>query len=160
MIFDDVFVETNPAYCALVLHSFIQGFQRESSGGLEFPLAYLALPITMSSNYDSAFINTRVDTGFFTWVDRNPGIIVELSEVVSSTKEITKNAIKFGAAKRIIGVNSNGQLITDSDNLLAPKKAPKSSDLAKVTTKSYRFGQWLGQVDSTKTIYNHLGLKI
>ncbi|ENY6494657.1 three component ABC system middle component [Vibrio parahaemolyticus] len=160
MIYDDVFVETNPAYCALILHGYIQGFQSESSQGVEFPLAFLALPISMSSNYDSSFKNTRVDTGFFTWVDRNPNIIIELVDLISDTKKITKSAIKFGAAKRIIGINSLGRLISDGENIIPPKKVATSSELGRIITKSYRFGQWLGQVNSTSTIYNHLGLEI
>ncbi len=156
----DIFAETNPAFCSIVLFNFCKGYKSEASDGVDFPLILLPLPIVLSGDLESSFVNTRVDTGFFSWIDRNPTILLSLADRIQDTLTITRNAVEFGVSKSILRVADTGKIKSD-DNGLSKKKFPlSSSKMGRAYINSLRFGQWLGQINSATTIYNHLGLEI
>lgn len=156
----DIFAETNPAFCSIVLFNFCKGYNSEASEGVGFPLILLPLPIVLSGNLESSFVNTRVDTGFFSWIDRNPTILLNLPERIQDTLAITRNALEFGVSKSILRVADTGKIQSDAKGLAKKKFPSSSSKVGRAYTNAYRFGQWLGQIHSVTTIYNHLGLEI
>lgn len=156
----DVFAETNPAFCSLVLFKFCEGYSSEAAEGVDFPLILLPLPIVLSGNLEESFKHTRMDTGFFAWIDRNPGILIDLSERIQGTIEVTRKALEFGISRSVLQIDNTGRIKPDT-NGLAQKKLPAStSKVGRAYVNSLRFGQWLGQINSASTIYNHLGLEI
>lgn len=153
----DIFAETNPAFCAVTLFKFCDGYEKESGNAVDYPLIFLALPIILSSELNNNFQNTQVNTGLYRWVERTPELLIGLSELVQETVDYTKSAIQFGVAKKVLGVNGQGQFFAITEGI-----SIKPSELTPYTkmafNNSFRFGQWLGQVDSTVTIFNFLGL--
>lgn len=156
----DIFAETNPAFCSIVLFNFCKGYNSEASDGLGFPLILLPLPIVLSGDLESSFANTRVDTGFFSWIDRNPSILLNLPDRIQDTLTITRNAVEFGISKSILRVADTGKIQPEEKGLSKKKFPQSSSKVGRAYTNAYRFGQWLGQINSVTTIYNHLGLEI
>jgi hypothetical protein len=152
----DVFAETNPAFCALILFKFCQGYYNETKEGVPFPLVLLPLPIILSNDLSKSFEHTIATTGFFRWIEKNPEILIDLSKRINDSSEFIKPAIEFGLYKKIIQVDNSG-FLTPIKSSINNRKKPELDYLFKYAE---RLGNWIGQVNSTKTIYNHLGIHI
>lgn len=152
----DIFAETNPGFCSLILFHYCKGYFNETRIGVPFPLLLLPLPMLLSNDLTTIFSSTNIKTGFFRWVENNPEVLIDLNQKVNGATEFLKPAIEFGVFKNIFQVNSSGLFIP------IDKSIKKTSDieLDKLFKYADRLGAWMGQVNSTKTVYNHLGLKL
>lgn len=153
----DVFAATNPAFLSLVLFSFIEGYNDEASEGLPFPLAVLPIPIIVSGDLDNTFNGTNIKTGFYAWIKQNPVVVVNLNERINDSIEYIQPAISFGIAKKIIRFDERGGLWAITQNT---GNLHSSTILGRFFKNSKRLGNWIGQIKSTKTIFNHLGLQV
>ncbi len=153
----DIFADTNPAYCSIVLYQFCSGYLVEAKEDVEYPLLILPIPLVLSGELERTFESTRVDTGFFTWIDRNPQILVSFADRVQGCVFLTKAAVEFAIAYSLFEVSSIGK-IHPNVNVLRKKVPPPTTKTGRVFRNAYRLGQWLGQVRSTPTVFNHLGL--
>ncbi|WP_207428965.1 three component ABC system middle component [Pedobacter sp. SYSU D00535] len=153
----DVFAATNPAFLSLVLLSFIEGYNEEAGAGLPFPLAILPIPIVLSGDLDPTFDGTNIRTGFYSWVKQNPGIVVNLNNRINDSIEYIQPAISYGVARKIIKIDDKGSLWGLSQNTA---NIYGSSKLGPFFKKSKRLGNWIGQIKSTKTVFNLLGLEV
>lgn len=152
----DIFAETNPAFCSLIIHHFCRGYYFETKCGVPFPLLILPLPIILSKELEKSFLGTNAKTGFFKWIENNPEIILELTERINGSREFLKPAIEFGIFKKIFQINDSGLLVVIEANL----NKNKNVELETLFKHSEKFGKWIGQVNSTKTIFNHLGIQL
>lgn len=153
----DIFANTNPAFCSLILHSFCQGYYTVKGKGVTFPLLLLPIPIILSNDLAPSFDGTNVKTGFLSWVKKNPFLTIGLSDRIESAYNIIKPGIAFACSKSILEVNSKGEFFPKDDAL---KNYVNVVELSKLYKNAYRLGQWLGEINSTKTIYNHLGISL
>ena len=160
MVATDILADTNPAYCSVIIFQFCQGYMQESSEHVDFPLVLLPIPLVLSGELEKSFKNTRIDTGFFTWVDRNPDILIGLAERVQGTLVLTKRAVEFGVAHLIFEITVLGKICPTEKGLRKKINPSPSSKVGRVCKNALRMGQWFGQIRSTSTIYNHLGLEI
>lgn len=152
----DIFAETNPAFCSIVLLKYCEGYFKEAKEGIPFPLLLLPLPIILSDDLAKTFEGTNSRTGFFHWVENNPELLLNLSERIDESSEFIKPAIEFGFYKRIFILDEKGFIHPQSESI---KKITKSN-LDIFYKHAERMGQWVGQIKSVKTIYNCLGIQI
>jgi hypothetical protein len=152
----DIFAETNPAFCSLIIFHFCKGYFNETKSGVPFPLIILPLPVVLSNDLSHSFLGTNVKTGFFKWIENNPAILLDLTARINESAEFLKPAIEFGVFKELFDIDNFGFVVPRENNIKKNKK-PELDNLFK---SSERMGKWIGQVDSTKTIYNHLGLQL
>lgn len=152
----DIFAETNPAFCSLIIFNFCKGYFKETKFGVPFPLLILPLPIILSNDLAKSFDGTNVKTGFFRWTENNPEILLDLTTRINESNEFLKPAIEFGVFKKIFKIDSSGLLIPAENGVNNRKK----TELDKLFKTADRLGNWIGQVNSAKTIYNHLGLQL
>ena len=155
-ISSDIFAETNPAFCSLVIFSFCLGFKQETGNGVPFPLSLLPLPLVLSTDIAHTFKNTNVNTGFFRWTEKNPQIRLNLISGIENSHFYFKPAIQFGLFKQILEIDSRGWINPLKENATLPK----NTTLKTFNTNAIRLGQWVGQVNSVATVYNHLGIQV
>lgn len=153
----DVFANTNAAFCSLVLHSFCDGYFSMNGNAVPFPLLLLPIPIILSNDLATSFDGTNVKTGFLSWVKKSPYVTIGLSERIESSYEITRPAIAYATARRVLKIDSNGEFVPNYD---AIGKYANVKELENFYKNSRRLGQWMGEIRSTKTIYNHLGITL
>lgn len=153
----DVFAATNPAFLSLILLSFIEGYNEEAQEGLPFALAILPIPMILSGDLDNTFNGTNIRTGFYAWVKQNPVVVVNLSDRINDSVEYIQPAISYGIAKKIIKFDEKGKLWGIPQNT---GNFQGSATLGRFFKNSKRLGNWVGQIKSTKTIFNHLGLEV
>ena len=150
----DIFAATNPAFCSLVILGFCKGYFEESNEAVPFPLLIFPIPFLLSGDLSHTFSHTSMQTGFFRWVENNPEIRINLSQRIEESCEYTNPAIRYGF--------NRGVLTLTDDGLITPnvKKGFGNTTVDLYFKKSERLGRWFGQIKSTKTIYNHLGIQV
>ena len=152
----DAFSETNPAFCSLIIFNFCRGFTSETKEGVPFPIVFLVLPVVLSNDLSKSFEGTNVKTGFFKWINSNPEILLGLTTRINESTEFFKPAIKYGLHKKILHINDSGYLVPIIENI----KTSKKTQLDYLFKYAERLGNWMGQINSTKTIYNYLGIQV
>ena len=153
----DIFAATNPAFLSLMLLAYIEGYVEEAGSGLPFSLAIFPIPVVLSGDLNSTFDGTNIKTGFYSWVKQNPQISLNLNARINDSIDYIKPAISYGVAKKIIGFDDAGNLVGISQNA---GNFYGSVPLGRYFKNSKRLGNWISQIKSTKTIFNHLGLEI
>jgi hypothetical protein len=156
MVSIDIFAETNPAFCSIVLFNFLSGYKRETNDGAPFPLLIFPLPILLSGDTSKTFEGTNRMTGFYRWLENNNEIILNLPERIEESFEYLKPAIEFGFSKELFSLSDNG-LIGPIEQNIKNKYSHAIIDQLKYAA---RMGSWFGQINSIKTIYNCLGVAI
>lgn len=156
MISIDIFAETNPAFCSIILFNFLSGYKRETNVGAPFPLLIFPLPILLSGDIRKTFEGTNRITGFYRWLENNNEIILNLSERIEDSFEYLKPAIEFGFSKKLFSLSENGLIGPIEQNI----KINYSPVIVVQLKYAARMGSWFGQINSVKTIYNCLGVAI
>jgi hypothetical protein len=154
----DVYAITNPALCAAVLCSFVNGYIQVQSDGCLLPLCYVPIPLVLSSQRLDTFSGTNSRTGFLEWSVRNPDISLGMADAVQATTEFSKNAMLYGIRYGFLDVTRVGRVISNSEfehiQLRAEGRVKESLAAAR------KLGVWLGNLPSTATVFHTLGFTI
>ncbi|NVN09759.1 three component ABC system middle component [Nguyenibacter vanlangensis] len=158
MIAYDLYAETNPAFGAYLLVSFVRGFAGANAKGPELPVAYLALPLAISGDLESAFDHTNRKTGLQEWLERSPQIQINLAERLNNSMDFVSGAVRFGCFSHTVQLTKGARLTVGTRMLKKDLTFGLSSELAQVVRYADRLGYWCATAGSTKTIYDMLGL--
>jgi hypothetical protein len=153
----DAFAVSNPAFCAIVLANFCNGFER--SGQLaEFPLIFLPLPIVLSATNRESFKGTNASTGFYAWTDRNPELLAGLPGEVKAVRSIARDALLLGFTANLLKLDQDGRV-----GSFLKLSTTKTKELGKENEKALKFaerlGVWMGEVGSAHAVFYGLGIK-
>lgn len=160
MIAHDLYAETNPAFGAYLLISFVRGFVEVAPSGPELPVAYLALPLAVSGDLAPTFDHTNRKTGLREWLERSPQIEVGLAERLNSSIDFVAGAVRLGCFSHAVNLTDGARLMVGTRALKKELASGLSSDLAKSVRYADRLGYWFAAAGSTKTIYDMMGLTL
>lgn len=154
----DIFAETNPAFCGVVLSQFCSAYQVTRLG---LPpaavLVYLVVPLAISEDLASTFDGCNKETGFTLWMSRNPKVSVDLAKKVNSTLEITTAAIRFGCIAGIFKLTSDGDIESTQKKL----PAAVTTGVAGAALKRARLlGTWMAGMGSPRAVLEALGVSV
>jgi hypothetical protein len=156
----DVYAETNPAFCAVVLVEFTRAYQAIRPEGPETPVAYLAVPLALSDDLASAFDGTNKKTGLLEWLERRPEVQVGLAERLNASLSVVTEAIRFGCYSRLIGVGPEARLVLGANNL-KPNVLNKLGEAPrKAAVRAGRLGSWFASAGSTRSVFDAVGLTL
>lgn len=155
----DVFAETNPAFCCVVLAQFCLAYQEAQPA--ERPptaaLLYLVLPIAISQDLAPTFEGCNKDTGLAVWLSRNPKVVAELAKKVNLTLEITTAAVRFGCFTEKLRLTSDG----DVESVLRKLPVSVTGGVARAALKRARlFGAWAAGMGSPRAVLEALGVSV
>jgi hypothetical protein len=156
----DIFAETNPAFCACLLATFVQAYRTRSGADPDILLCYTALPLALSGDLALTFGGTDRRTGLLEWLRRNPVIQIRLAARVNGSLDIVTEAIRFACFSNVLALNTEGRIVPGVSPM--PKNLLKQmSPETQVTFKSIdRLGYWLAMVGSTRTAFDMMGLEL
>lgn len=160
MIAHDLYAETNPAFGAYLLVSFVRGFVEVNPSGPELPVAYAALPLAISGDLCATFDRTNRKTGLHEWLERSPQVEMNLAERLNSSVDFVAGAVRFGCFSHVVTMTDNARLIIGTRTLKKELASGLSSDLARSVRYADRLGYWFATAGSTKTIYDMMGLTL
>lgn len=154
----DVYAATNPAFGALVLHSFAKGHAEHlEARSPEFPRFFLVLPLLLSAKGLNSFDGTNAQTGFFGWLDRRPEIAVSLAANVRAGIPYTRAALRFAVRHRLIQADGYQFAALDRPPWRNPLWAAVD-ERGQIIRCARRFGTWLSHVPDTVTVFHSLGI--
>ncbi|WP_414577239.1 three component ABC system middle component [Anabaena sp. CCY 9402-a] len=52
----------NPAFCSIILHNAIKGYQNEKKQGMPYPLLFLLLPLVLHNSTRNALLLSRKES--------------------------------------------------------------------------------------------------
>lgn len=160
MFAHDLYAETNPAFGAYLLVSFIRGFIEINSDGPELPVAFLTLPLAISGDLHPSFDRTNRKTGLQEWLERSPQIQVNLAERLNSSMNFVAGAVQLGCFSHTVKLSEGARLIVGQRGLKRDLTSGLSKDLAQSVRYADRLGHWSAAAGSTKTIYDMMGLTL
>ncbi|WP_147405473.1 three component ABC system middle component [Cereibacter sphaeroides] len=154
----DLFAETNPAFGAYGLLGFCRKFMAAAGKRPAFALSYIALPIALSDDLSASFEETTALTGLLSWLNRYPGVYVDLGARLDASKDIVSAALRFGV--------SAGALLLEPDGTLGPgprkpARAPADNlphNAKRALKRADRLGTWMGNTGSAATIFSAFGV--
>jgi len=156
----DVFSETNPAYVACLIATFIKSFCRSKKDGIEIHLLYIAVPILLSGDFSDTFKKTNKNTGLFEWLERSPLVKIGLSERLNLSMSIVTEAIRLGCFTNIIKIETNGIICLGPKTLGNIGNNLRNTALEDILKISERFGNWFAHAGSSRAILNMLELSL
>lgn len=154
---EDIFSATNPAFCALIIHYFLEGFGETNKNGTDYPILFLPIPILLSGDIMSTLKQSNKTTGFLNWITSHPTVKLGFSERVENTAQITKNAILFASANGLLSASESGHFFSLGK---VKEQEMKKLNLNSYTVIAERFGYWVGKLNSTKTLFYSLGITL
>ena len=154
----DVFAMTNPALGSAVVWAFLRGAE-EAGGTLELPLLFLPIPMALSDEVSRTIARGNRLTGFFGWLDRNPGVTAGLGERVRRTVPYTRSALLYGAQAGLLAAGPDGRF-RPTASLREQRLARAGPAVRGVFPLARRLGQWVGEVGSTSNVLYALGLTV
>lgn len=154
----DTYAATNPAFCAIILRAFIEGFSKSNSNGLPFPLILLPIPAVLNSDVAQMFGKTNASTGLISWIDRNPEVTVGFGHRVRDTAQYSRAGLLFGARYGVFEINKAGRVFVRPDGLLKKTESIKTPYIANAIRLANRFGTWIGTAGTPETILLALGV--
>ncbi|MDK2982078.1 MAG: hypothetical protein PWQ55_2425 [Chloroflexota bacterium] len=156
---DEIAYIFNPPFCCTVLTSSIVGFKHICHIGMPYPTIYLILPLILHKETRKKLPrNSR--TNLAAWVETNPDAKFFLLRNILSLKQITNEALLFGANKNWIFFKS-GNILTDISNPKISSIAGRWNDgeVRDCILKARLVGTWLAKAGSTETIMGLLGVR-
>lgn len=157
----DIYAETNPAFCAYILSSFVAAYQSAARQSAPIASAYLSLPISLSNNLSNSFVGTNRKTGLNTWVERNPHATLGLADRVNTTLKITGEAITFACFGRILAMDANASLTLGKNHFRKSQTADFTDEsIRQAARNSEVLGYWFANAGSMRTVLDILGVSI
>ncbi|MEX6679180.1 DUF6521 family protein [Pseudomonas sp. W2Oct36] len=156
----DIFAETNPAYCAALLATFVGAYRSRSGTDPDISLCYAALPLALSGDLSSTFDRTDRRTGLLEWLRRNPVIQIRLAGRVNGSLDIVTEAIRFACFCHLLAINSEGRLVPGGSSVPKHLTMQLSKSTQQVFKNIDRLGCWLALAGSTRTVFDMMGLEL
>lgn len=155
----DALAHSNPATAALVIYSFVRGFQDHNEAGPHFALAFIPVPIALSHPLAASFDGTNLRTGLLLWLERNPWIRLELAGHVRDARRISRAGLLFGLQRGVLTVDELGHLAAHATGLYRAPRDPTGADTGnRPHAVAARFGGWCSQLPSPSAVFAALEL--
>lgn len=156
----DIFAETNPAYCASLLATFVRAYRTRSGLEPDFTLCYVALPLALSGDLAPTFGRTNRKTGLLEWLHRSPVIQIRLAARVNGSLDIVTEAIRFGCFSNLLAINTEGRVAPGTSPVPKHLKAQLTQETQEIFDNIDRLGHWFALAGSTRTVFNMMGLEL
>lgn len=147
----------NPAFCALVLHNAVAGFEEKAGRGMDYGLAFLVLPLVLHRITREA-LPTRTTTKLHAWTQSHEQLRVGLVQRISTMVPTTKEGILFAMQHQALELNADGLLITPSQ--LSRFEPPGPSDTPECLERATFLGKWFGVSGSANAILTAWGVQL
>lgn len=153
----------NPAYCAGVLSTFAVSYGEAQPGsagaGVPFPLLFLCLPLTLHRGTRTAIVQHNNDFGLHRLLKDHPDILFELPERVEGLTATTREALLFGTAHEMLGIDASAGHINGNRRIANRLSVNLLGEDGMLPMRAaVRLGSWLSRI-SPAEVFLHLGLR-
>lgn len=151
----------NPAFVALVLARAAKGAAEVSGArGLEFPLAFVAVPLVLHPASREALPHNTTSTSLVTWAQGGGSqVLLDLPARASAMVEPTRAGIDFGLRHQALEIQ--GDVIVPMGNVANRnlRGAVTTDDANDCLAKAVKVGRFFGKAGPAAFVYSTLGLR-
>jgi hypothetical protein len=147
---------SNPALTSTLIWQFARSYSEKLEIGPPVALCFVILPIVMSRRTRETFTGTNISTGFLTWLARHPELTLNLAKRVMATRDLTREALRFGIAYGLFTVKSDGTVLVNNDAVSLSKKMSGADERVRMVRIASHLGRWLSTLP-VATIFYSLG---
>ncbi|ELI5735503.1 hypothetical protein RRK63_004246 [Vibrio fluvialis] len=148
----------NPAFCALIYASIVEGYNSKSKSKIPIYLPYVLMPIVLHKESRRSIPRTT-RSKFHIWLQNEPQIVVGLTERV--------NSLENYVSKGSMLLKSNGFISLDDEfrvllvNSIKLRKLIRNAEyISEYTDSAKRLGTICGNFNSESTILALLGVNL
>ncbi|GEM86030.1 three component ABC system middle component [Meiothermus granaticius] len=157
----DVFADTNPALCSLILYAFSSAYLERDGRGPEHPLMFLPVPLTLSQQYAQTFDGTNSSTGLYAWIARKPELLISLAETVRAVAPFSREALCFGLYHGMLTLSDEARILPSTNFKLTPARRGRlDPQVRAVLSLASRLGTWAAESGGTRQVYYALGMTV
>lgn len=150
----------NPAFCGLLLRATVLEYTKTSAAsGMDFPLAFLVLPIVLHKPTREAMPRTAA-TKFHAWLQQHQALRIGFSTRVQQLAPITREALQFTMQRSALALDSAGLLVAPTYNFRRADARLVSPIMTECRKKATFLGKWLGKAGSASQILSAWGITV
>jgi hypothetical protein len=149
----------NPAFCGVVLHTFIKEYQSRLKQDMPYPLVFLILPIVLNRKLRESLPRTA-RTRFHVWLQAEPFIKIGLAERVKVLVPITRESLAFLLQRQIVGISARGEITKERSLRGIVTVSSESEDFPAVLEKARVWGAMVARAGDAESIFMTLGLTV
>lgn len=149
----------NPGFCSVVLHEAARGYCAVRTGGMDYPLAFLVLPLVLHRPTRSAFPrDTR--TSMAVWLDGNPDVRVGFVDRARAMAPIVREALIFAANHGLLRIES-AHLVPDRalHRKTTFKREHATDEVSACLVRGEFVGKWMASAGKAATIFALWGVR-
>lgn len=160
----DVYAHTNPAFGALVLYNFTNGFMtcalqdQDEERKPSFPHFFLALPILYSRKGRNSFEGTNQATGFLNWLERCPEIRISFADEVHAGERVCNKSLLFAVTHYLLDTDGWYYWAVEKTPWRTPKWKITTDERGKMLSNARSLGAWMSKI-SLPDIFLSLGVR-
>lgn len=144
----------NPAFCSLLIRDMVAGYTKTSGSSMDFPLAFLVLPIVLHKATREALPRTTV-TKFHVWFQGHQELRVGFVPRAQSLVPFTREAIIFGMQRHALAVDEQGLLTAPKFRF---RQITESTEMTICRERASFLGKWLGAAGSASHVLSAWGM--
>lgn len=146
----------NPAFCARIIYSALEEYEKISSKSMPVALIYLILPLILHKSTRER-INSKIS--FTNWAYRDSNLLIGFSRRAKEMVSFTNEAIEFLLQSRIIILNSNGYFEINKILNSLSKTKYTDEEVYDCIKKAEHVARWFWRTGKVETVYIILGVR-
>ena len=152
----------NPAFCGALSYEFVKSYTAASAQtSADLPLIFCALPVCLHLETRQR-LPSSTRTSVYTWLQREPGVLVGYADRARDLAPYLKQGISFGISRDTFAIDDQGSL------KLGAKKATFTPSFLENATAEVRdivmsarmIGRWFAGAGTTATILAAWGITV
>lgn len=149
----------NPAFCALLLRGTVLEYAKTTSAGMDFPLAFMVLPIVLHKATREALPKTTISK-FHAWFQEHQALRIGFSTRVQQLAPFTRESLQFAMQRGTLALNEQGLLIAPKYTFKKVDDALVSPEMKYCRDRASFLGKWLGAAGSASQVLSAWGLTL
>ncbi|QDA59025.1 three component ABC system middle component [Hymenobacter jejuensis] len=146
----------NPAFCSLLVRDAVDAYTKKSGAGMDFPLAFLVLPIILHKATRNALPGTTISK-FHVWFQNHQELRIGFSARAQSMVPFTKEAIIFAMQRGALAIDEHGLLIAPKYRF---RKINESAEMTICHERASFLGKWFSAAGSASHILTAWGISL
>lgn len=144
----------NPAFCSLLIRDAVASYTKTSGAGIDFPLAFLILPLVLHKDTREALPRTTASK-FHIWFQEHQALRIGFLERAKSLAPFTREAIMFAMQRGALAIDDQGLLIAPKYRF---KSGTETVEMQSCRDKATFLGKWLSAAGSASYVLSTWGI--
>lgn len=141
----------NPAFVAAVLHETAVGYETETEKGLPFALAFLALPVTLSSLFRNC-LPSRKDSSLAAWLQKHPDLRLKFADIAAAMAPAVREGVLFATTKKVLELEGSELKSHSFKRGTATLFGQSTTEVQEILAKARFVGRWYAHAGTVETV--------